>query len=55
MTTLEISIITLREEGCTYRMIQIKLGNPSKQLIRDTLKKFRPELLGDVVPNHGKL
>ena len=52
---LEKRIVILRSEGLSYREIQIKLGNPSKQFIRDTLKKLNPELLGDIFPNHGKL
>jgi hypothetical protein len=54
MTELQLKIITLREEGLTYRAIQIKLGNPSKKLIKDTLNTFRPELSGNVVDNPGK-
>jgi len=52
---LEKRIVILRSEGLSYREIQIKLGNPSKQFIRDTLKKLSPELLGDIFPNLGKL
>ena len=55
MTELEKKILEFREEGLTYRAIQIKLGNPSKQFIKETLRKYRPELAGDVVENYGKL
>lgn len=52
---LQQQIVDLRKEGYTYRGIQLKLGNPSKQFIKDTLKQFAPELVGDVVENRGKL
>lgn len=52
---LEQKIIDLREEGHTYKGIQLKLGNPSKKFIKETLKKYRPDLAGDVVANPGKL
>lgn len=55
MTELEKKILEFREEGLTYRAIQIKLGNPSKQFIKETLRKYKPELAGDVVENYGKL
>lgn len=55
MSDIEIKIIELRKEGYTYRGIQIQLGNPSKKMIKDTLKKYAPELLGDVVENYNKL
>lgn len=52
---LEEKIIKLREEGLTYRAIQLKLGNPSKKFIKETLLKYKPELAGDVVENFNKL
>lgn len=55
MTELEERIIELREEGETYHTIQVKLGNPSKKFISRTIRKYSPELAGDVVVNHGKL
>ena len=55
MTELEEKIVSLRREGLTYRAIQIKLGNPSKKFIADTLKTYAPELAGDVVDNPKKL
>lgn len=55
MTELQENIIKLRLEGLTYRSIQTKLGNPSKQFIKDTLREFAPELAGDVVENFKKL
>jgi hypothetical protein len=55
MTDLEESIVELREEGLSYHAIQLKLGNPPKDTIKKVLKKYKPELAGDVVVNHGKM
>ena len=55
LTDLETKIIELRKEGLTYHAIQLALGNPSKKFIKDTLKKYAPELAGDVVKNYGRL
>lgn len=55
MSELEEKIVELRKDGHTYNSIQLKLGNPSKQCIKDTLKQYAPELLGDVIKNYGKL
>ncbi len=55
MTELEESIIELRKEGLSYHAIQLKLGNPSKKFIKETLNKYVPELAGDVVKNYGRL
>lgn len=55
MEELEEKIIELRKEGLTYHAIQLKLGNPSKKKIRDTLRKYAPELAGDKVKNYNKL
>ena len=55
MTELEEKIVELRKEGLTYREIQIKLGNPSKKFIRETLLTHAPKLVGDVVQNFKKL
>ena len=38
MSDLENKIIELRKDGYTYRGIQVRLGNPSKKMIKDTLK-----------------
>ena len=54
MTELEQEILRLRREGLTYRAIQLKLGNPSKKIIKETLKKYAPELAGDVMDNYGR-
>lgn len=54
MSELEQKIINLREEGLTYRAIQLKLGNPSKKFISETLRKYKPELAGDKVENYGR-
>ena len=55
MNELEQKIVELREEGYTYQGIQLKLGNPSKKYIKSVLAQWAPNLLGDVVPNSGKL
>ena len=55
MNETERRIVDLRKEGLTYRGIQIKLGNPSKRFIKETLKKYAPELAGDIVENYGRL
>lgn len=55
MTDLQRRIIELRKDGWTYGAIQLQLGNPSKKLIKETLKEYAPELIGDVVKNYGKL
>ena len=55
MTEIQEKIVELRKEGLTYKEIQLKLGNPSKKFIRDTLLEFKPSLVGDVVKNYHKL
>ena len=55
MSELEEKIVELRKEGLTYREIQIRLGNPSKKYIRETLLQHAPKLVGDVVKNYNKL
>ena len=55
ITELQSKIIDLRKEGLTYRAIQLKLGNPSKKFIRETLLEHAPKLVGDVVENFNKL
>lgn len=55
MTELQEKIVALRKEGLTYRAIQLKLGNPSKKFIRETLLEHAPKLVGDVVENFNKL
>ena len=55
MTELQEQIIALRKEGLTYKAIQLKLGNPSKKFIRETLLQYAPKLVGDVVINYHKL
>ena len=55
MTELEQKIIELRKDGLTYQAIQLKLGNPSKKFIRETLLQHAPKLVGDVVTNYHKL
>jgi hypothetical protein len=55
MTELQEKIIELRREGLTYGAIQLKLGNPSKKFIRQTLLEYDPDLVGDVVKNYHKL
>ena len=55
MIELQQKIIALRTEGLTYREIQLKLGNPSKKFIRETLLEFAPKLAGDKVKNYHRL
>jgi hypothetical protein len=55
MTELQQKIVDLRIEGLTYRSIQIKLGNPSKKFIKDTLNTYRPDLAGDIKLDYKKL
>ena len=55
MSELESKIIELRKDGLSYGAIQKRLGNPSKNKIKETLKLYAPELLGDVVENYNKL
>ena len=55
MNELEQKIVELREDGYTYKAIRLALGNPSNKMIKDTLKKYVPELVGDVLENRGKL
>lgn len=55
MTELQEKIIELRRDGETYHSIQLKLGNPSKKFIKETLREFAPELAGDVVKNYNRL
>lgn len=54
MTELEGRIIELREDGMTYHAIQLKLGNPSKKMIRQTIRRYIPDLAGDVVENRAR-
>ena len=55
MSELENKIIELRREGHSYASIQLKLGNPSKKFIRETLLEFSPKLAGDKVKNYNRL
>lgn len=43
--TLELIILTLRENGFAYGSIQRWLGNPSKKIIRNVLLKYNPNLI----------
>lgn len=52
---IQDKIVELRKEGYSYAGIQLKLGNPSKKFIKETLRKLAPNLLGDVVENFKKL
>ena len=54
MTELQEKIIELRKEGLTYAAIQLRLGNPSKKFIKDTLKKYAPDLAGDKTENYKR-
>lgn len=55
MNEIQEKIISLRKEGLTYHAIQLKLGNPSKKFIKETLREYAPDLAGDVVKNYGRL
>lgn len=55
MTDLEEKIVNLRKDDYSYGAIQLKLGNPSKKFIKETLLQYAPELLGDVVKNYKRL
>lgn len=55
MTDLQLKIIELRKDGCSYSAIQLQLGNPSKKMIKETLREHAPELLGDIVKNYHRL
>lgn len=44
---LIVNIIKLRKDGCTYKQIRLKLGNPSNKKIREILLEYCPELAGD--------
>jgi len=55
MTVLQEKIIEARKEGLSYGAIQLRLGNPSKKFIKETLQQYNPELLGDIVYNYQKL
>lgn len=55
MTELETKIVELRKDGLSYSAIQLRLGNPSKKFIKETLQQYNPELLGDIVPNYQRL
>ncbi|MGV8961819.1 MAG: hypothetical protein ACOH2V_00290 [Candidatus Saccharimonadaceae bacterium] len=55
MTELQEKIISLRRGGLSYGAIQLKLGNPSKKFIKNTLSEHAPDLIGDIVKNYKKL
>jgi hypothetical protein len=55
MTELQENIVNLRKEGLSYGTIQLALGNPSKKIIKNTLREFAPELAGDTVKNYHRL
>lgn len=55
MTEIQEKIVELRMDGESYHSIQLKLGNPSKKFIKETLREFAPELVGDVVKNYKRL
>ena len=45
LTGFEKCILVLRLNGYTYKEIQLKLGMPAKQLIRQALLKVNPDLI----------
>ena len=42
---LELAVLVLRSNNCSYGQIQSWLGNPSKKWIRSVLLKWAPELI----------
>lgn len=44
----EKCILLMKENNCSYKAIMSKLGNPSKKIIRNTILKYKPELLQDI-------
>lgn len=51
-SVLEKCILYMRYKGYCYETIQNKLGSIPKNLIRDTLKKYKPELIKLDTNNH---
>ena len=47
MEDLKTKVVELRKEGCTYKAIRLKCGNPSNKEIRAILLEHCPELAGD--------
>ena len=45
---MERLCVILRHEGYSYTYIQRCLGNPSKKWIKQVLRKYAPELAGDI-------
>jgi hypothetical protein len=54
MTELQEKIIELRKDNWSYGAIQLKLGNPSKKFIKETLIEFAPEFAGDLTKKSYK-
>lgn len=42
---MELGVLILRSNNCSYSTIQRWLGNPSKKWIRKVLLKWSPELI----------
>ena len=42
---MELGVLILRSNNCSYATIQRWLGNPSKKWIRKVLLKWSPELI----------
>ena len=53
-TDFDKCVILLKKNHCTYKQIQKWLGNPSKELIKESIQKYIPELL-EVYDNKNKL
>lgn len=51
---LKSDIIKLRIDKNTYAGIQLRLGNPSKKFIRNTLLEYAPDLI-NIDCNYSKL
>ena len=41
---LEQSILRMARQGASYKQIRLSLGNPSRQIIRNIIKRKDPEL-----------
>lgn len=51
---IEEKIMEALYEGCTYREIQTKCGNPSKTFIKKVIQSKNPELY-NLINNNKKL
>ena len=47
-------VVLLRLIGCTYKQIQLQLGNPSKDTIRTILLKYCPDYIDNSIKKENK-